>query len=347
MLYVTTRIKQDAFTASRALSENRGPGGGFFVPMKLPRLDDAVISGLGEKSFSRNVADVINLFFATKLDSWAVEFSIGRYPVKLVNVTGRTVIAETWHNPAWRFTRLVNGVEKAIRQSDQIHLVPSDWLVIAARIAVLFGIFGQLMQNHSVSADRPMDVAVPSGNFSMAAAAWYAREMGLPIANVVVCCNENAGVWNLLSKGELRTDAVAVATDTPDCDYTVPPDLERLVFATLGHEQTQRFCESVRLGRTYYLEPHQTAVLRKGIHAAVVSQRRLRSSVPNLYRTCGYLADPYTALAYSGLMDYRAREGESRPALILSDDSPVFYQDFLSHCMGISNEELQLRLEKR
>ena len=111
MLYVTTRVKQDAFTANRALSESRGPEGGFFLPMCLPKFDEKQIKELGEKSFSRNMADVINLFFNTELDSWALEFAIGRYPVKLVRLGSKTILAQTWHNPQWRFERLVMGVE--------------------------------------------------------------------------------------------------------------------------------------------------------------------------------------------------------------------------------------------
>ena len=33
-------------------------------------------------------------------------------------------LAESWHNPLWRFDRLVSGVEKAIRQSDGSLLTP-------------------------------------------------------------------------------------------------------------------------------------------------------------------------------------------------------------------------------
>ena len=36
MLYVTTRNNRDAYTARRALTENRGPDGGFFVPFREP-----------------------------------------------------------------------------------------------------------------------------------------------------------------------------------------------------------------------------------------------------------------------------------------------------------------------
>lgn len=346
MLYVTTRVSQDAYTAGRALSENRCPEGGFFVPMRLPRFDTGQIAQLAEKSFSQNVADILNLLFGTRLDGWGVEFGIGRYPVKLVPINGKITMAESWHNPLWRFERLACGIEKAIRQSDQINKTPSDWLMIASRMAVLFGISGQLLQNGTLSNDQKTDVAVPSGDLSALMAAWYARAMGLPIGTIICCSNENNGLWNLIHKGELRTDALAPGTHTPDCDYTVPNDLERLIFAALGRWETERFCEICRIGGTYYLESEQVNRLRDGIYVSVVSDKRMASTIPNLYKTTGYVADPYTALAYSGLIDYRAATGESRQALILAEESPVFSLQFVAECMGITPVELKLLLDR-
>ena len=55
MLYVTTRVRGDAFTAMHALTENRGPGGGFFVPLRLPHLDAYQIAELEKKLGTTNV----------------------------------------------------------------------------------------------------------------------------------------------------------------------------------------------------------------------------------------------------------------------------------------------------
>lgn len=344
MLYVTTRVSQDAYTAGRALSENRCPEGGFFVPMRMPCFDDGQIAALAEKSFAQNMADILNLLFGTKLDGWGVEFGIGRYPVKLTPLSGKITVAESWHNPVWKFDRLVSGVEKAIRQSDQISKTPTDWLVIAARIAVLFGIFGQLLENGTLAKGQKLDVSVPSGDLSALMAAWYARQMGLPLGTIICCSNENNSMWNLLHKGELRTDALAPRTHTPDCDYTVPNDLERLIFGALGRRETERFCEVCRLGGTYYLESEQLKRLRDGLCVSVVSGKRVASTIPNLYKTTGFIADPYTALAYSGLIDYRATAGESRQALIVAEESPVFSAQFVAECMNITPAELKLLL---
>lgn len=341
MLYVTTRVKQDTFTASHTLCSGRGPEGGFFVPKTLPVYPLLEIKALGNRVFSQNVADVINRFFGTSMDGWTVEFAIGRYPVKLANVGSRTLVAETWHNPAWHFDRLARGVEKAIRQSDQVRQEPSDWLMIVSRIAVLFGIFGELIRAGAVSADMPMDVVVPSGDFSAPMACWYARKMGLPIANILVCCNENGAAWNLIHKGEIRTDATIANTDTPLCDHAVPDGLERLIFSTLGLGKTVEFTECCRKNSNFYLEPHELQSLRQGLYASVVSKRQMESSVTSLYTSAGYLADPYTALCVAGIGLYRSKSGESRSALVLSEESPRFHLGTLARCLGTTAAQLK------
>lgn len=344
MLYRTTRTNNDTYTAARALSENRSPDGGFFVPLKFQPLTRSELRKLAEKSFSQNVADVVNLFFSTQLDSWAIEFAIGRYPVKTGSISSREMVAETWHNPVWKFERLARGIEKAIRQSDEVCEVPTDWLMIASRIAVLFGIFGEFLRQGKVSADEPIDIAVPCGNFSAPMAVWYAKRMGLPISTILCCCNDNNGPWKLLHKGEIRTDAAPVQTAAPNCDHVVPAGLERLIFANLGVNAANEFAEVCRKGGSFYLEPEQQKKLRDCMFVPVTGQRRLESAVKSLYNSCGYPADAYTALCYSGILDYRSVTGEGRQVLIISEESPMYTLPFLARCMEVSPQELKKRM---
>ena len=346
MLYLTTRNQSRSYPAEQALSEDRAPDGGCYIPAEMPRFGRQEILALGERSFAANAAAMINLLFDTELDSWALEFAIGRYPVNLVSISGRATVAETWHNPAWRFTRLVQGVEKAIRQSDQISQTPTDWLMIGTRIAVLFGIFGELIREGEVSPEDPVDLALPSGDFSGVMAAWYAREWGLPIGNIICASNENPAAWNLLHKGELKTDAVPVSTETPACDIAVPGDLERLIFHTLGPQETGRYLRTCAEGANYYLERYQTDQIRKGIQVSVVSASRMEATVSSLWRSSNYIADPYTALSYSGLIDCRSRVGMGRHTLILSEESPAFSLGLLSRCLNMTPGELKKRIDK-
>lgn len=335
MLYVTTGADREIYTAARTFQERDSASEGYFVPMHLPRLDDTQIRLLREKTFSQNMADVINLLFGTKLDGWGVEFGIGRYPVKSVPLHNKIMVAETWHNPLWKFERLASGVEKAIRQSDQISRMPSDWLMTASRAAVLFALFGHYLQSGALNHDQKIDIAVTHRNASGLMSAWYARKLGLPIGTIICCTDENSMLWSLLHKGEIRFLA-------SDGQEVLPRGLEQLIYVTLGQKEAERFCRACKTGDPYQLDAEQLSCLREGIHVSVVSSSRMEQTIPNLYQTTGYLAAPDTARAYCGLIDYRASAGESHQALILSEESPRFSAQYISRCLHISPAELKL-----
>lgn len=345
MLYITTRIHGDAFTARHALTENRGPEGGLYLPMRMPVLTPEQICALGEKSFGQNVADVMNLLFNTDLDGWAVEFSIGRYPMRMVSLSGKVTVTEVWHNPQWQFERLVRNLCKTVLGTAE-EPEPSDWMMIAARCAVLFATYGELLHDGLIDPGGSVDIAVPGGDLSAPMAVYYARQWGLPVGNLVICCNENSELWSLLHQGEFRTDAVAVRTGLPKCDHAVPADLERLIYGVLGPAEAERFREACRTGGTYTLHPILQNKLRQGIHVSVVSQQRTESMIAGIYKNNGYISDPYTALCYSGLMDYRATTGENRPGLILTEESPAFFMNTISGCLGLPKRELKERIDR-
>ena len=93
------------------------------------------------------------------------------------------------------------------------------------------------------------------------------------------------------------------------------------------------------------MEAKQRESLSEGIYVSVVSDKRMASTIPNLYKTTGFVADPCTALAYSGLIDYRAATGESRQALIMAEESPLFSLQFLAECMNMTPPELKQLLD--
>lgn len=341
MLYVTTRDKFDAFTVHRAMGEDRAPNGGLYLPFRMPCLAADELSALREKSFGQCVAELLNGFFCAGLSGWDVEFSIGKNPVKLVSMNHRILIGELWHNQQWDYTHLERVLSERLCGRKQ----PSGWMRIAVRIAVLFGVYGEMLRIGSIEPKKEFDVALPTGDFSAAMAVWYARQMGLPVANIICACNENSALWDLMHLGEVRTDVTKIDTVTPLADHALPEELERLVFGTLGVAENLRFCEICGRGGVYTPRPGMLETLRKGMFSAVVSQARLEATIPSVYRTGGYILGPYTALAYGGLLDYRAKTGESRTALLLSDRSPVCDAAFVAGTMEISERELKAKLD--
>lgn len=333
MLYVTTRNNRDAFTAQRALRENRCPDGGMYLPFRTPRFSPEEIDALAQKTFGQCVAEILNMLFKTKLTSWDVDFCAGRYPVRLETLRHRIILAESWHNPEWNYEHMVKNLAAHLSKEG----VPSNWSKIAVRIAVLFGIFGELRRSGIESAD----ISVVSGDFSAPMSAWYARQWGLPIGNIVCCCNENNNLWDLICHGQMRTDVLSIPTMIPEADITLPDDLERLIYECGGISEVERYLDVCRRGATYCPADAILIRLRKGMFVSVVSSQRMETTIPSVYRTHSYLMSPYTALAYAGLLDYRAKTGETRHAIVLADKSPICDAETVAKTLGISAEELK------
>lgn len=346
MLYVTTRSRHDVYTAPVTLRQDRGSDGGLFIPFRMPSFEKADILALADKTFGQNVADILNIFFSTKLTAWDVEMSMGRTPLKLRPVNYRVVIGELWNQIDLSFDRAVCSLSRRIHPDRELIGDPSDWSQVAVRVSVLFGIFGELIRTGQVSFQEPVNIAVAAGSFAAPMAAWYARQMGLPIDTVICGCNENGSVWELLHRGELDSGTVAIPTCTPECDHAVPPHLERLICGACGQDEVGNFCWSCTEGTTYAPAPEAYDSIRQGMFAAVVSKVRVETIIPSVYRTNRYVLDPYGALAYGALSDYRSRTGKSTKTLLLSEKSPLCQTELVTGTMRISTDELKRRISE-
>ena len=347
MLYVTTRNRCEQYTAARTLMGSRAADGGLFIPLSIPRMEGRELRSFTEMSFHDCIAKILNRLFHTNLTRWDLVFDIGKYPVRLEAMSHRIIISETWHNAKWSFEGLIEELRPHVTGEKDGEGECSFWLETGIRIAVIFGVMAEMMRAEIVSEENKIDISVVGGNFSAPVALWIARQMGLPIGNIIICCNENSGVWNLFHHGELRTEVVTVSTKTPKADIAVPDGLEALISLTCGIDETGRFVDAWRSGRMYCPEENYLKKLRCGVEVSVISEDRLLQTIPSVFGTSGYLLSPYTAMAYAGLLDYRARTGESCYGIVFADSSPAGDVCIVAEALKISEEELRVLINRR
>lgn len=330
MLYVTTRSNQEIYTAQRALAEDRAPDGGFYVPFRAPSFSGEDLAAM---PFHQRMAEVLNTFFQTKLTGWDISFCIGRSSMKWLPMGNRITVGEFWHNPGWEFAQMERSLARLLcPEAEQ----PGNWLRIAIRIAVLAAILPEIAQGA-----EPVDVSVLSGDLLWAMSIWYGRKWGLPVGSSILCCNENKNIWDLFCHGQMRTDSVAIATEVPEADLPLPADLERLIHGCCGTEEVLRYLDISRRGEVYDLEESRFTALREGQYVSVVSSGRIRDAIPGALRTHRYLLSPATSLAYAGLLDYRARKGIFRNALVVSERNPLLDSDTIARVLEIPEAELK------
>jgi threonine synthase len=77
---------------------------------------------------------------------------------------------------------------------------------------------------------------VPSGNFGNICAGHVARQMGLPIAKLVVATNENDVLDEFFRTGvyQVRGSANTYETSSPSMDISKASNFERFVFDLVG-----------------------------------------------------------------------------------------------------------------
>lgn len=340
MLYVTTRNHRDSFTAQRALTEQRGPDGGLYIPFRVNPFPSEEVEALAKLSFNQCVARILNYLFYSRVSDSDLDYCVGPRPVHLEPMSHRIVMGECWHSSGKAFSRMVRNLSGLLRADGNSSVQPGKWLETGVRIAVLFGIYGELLRSGGLNTDKSFDISVASGDFSAPMSAWYARAWGLPVGNIVCCCSENSAVWELIYHGQLRTDALSACTAAPEAAAALPEGLECLISSACGEEEALRFVEAWRMGKVYC--PRESALqrIRKGMHVSVISEDRMLSTIPSVYATNSYLLSPGAAIAYAGLLDYRVRTGETRCGLVFAERNPLLDAEAVARAMKIPERNL-------
>ena len=343
MLYVTTRNRQRNYLALRVLEDSLGPDGGRFLPVVFPRYPPERICALRGRSFGEILAEILGCFFPAGVEARDVNFCVGREPLVIRPMDYRVLVAEPWHNPGWSLSRAVETLSGRLTGRPASQSPPTEWVEIAVRIGVLFALFGMLMGQGLADWDDPVDLAVAAGDFVTPMAGWYARKMGLPIGRIVCGCNANDALWELLNRGEVKTGGTALETNTPKGDILCPPCLERLIHDCYGPGEARRFSDILSMGGAYCL-PGEDARLGESLYSAVIGDRRVERLLDSVSRRGAGILSPYGALAYGGLLDYRAGTGCVRTAVIFTEESPIRCKETVCRAMGITETELRQRL---
>jgi threonine synthase len=127
------------------------------------------------------------------------------------------------------------GNDLAFKRAHRIGTVNSiNWARLLAQVVYYFAGYFQATKTN---ADK-VSFTVPSGNFGNVCAGHVARQMGLPIAKLVVATNENDVLDEFFRTGtyRVRGSADTHETSSPSMDISKASNFERFVFDLLGRD---------------------------------------------------------------------------------------------------------------
>ena len=314
MLYISTRTENDVYTAHKTMVSDRTANGGCYVPFSLPAFTKEEIAGLKDKQFNQIVADVLNLFFSARFTDLDVSFAVGKNPCSMHAMNHRIAVAELWHNSGRNYEFLVEKLYTKLCNHEDCSDVPTDWAKIVIDLAVLIGVYAEMLRDEIIDLGQIVDVSFNTEHFCTICAAWYARKMGIPIGTIICTEKDNGTIWDLLHRGTLSAT---------HADNSAVSAVERLLFGTLGAATLKEFVDCLEKRRTFTMVEEDRAVFSDGLFCSVAGSDRAATVINSVYRSNAYTIDDEAALCYGGLQDYRARNGEGRLTVLFGRCAPV------------------------
>ena len=183
--------------------------------------------------------------------------------------------------------------------------------------------YAKLLQNEEIAEDEEINVVVPTGNFGNILAAYYAKNMGIPIAKLICASNENKVLYDFFRTGTYDRNREFVLTTSPSMDILISSNLERLIYKISGEDarkDTDLMTELKTKG-SYAITGEMKANLAD-FAAGYATEEQVAKTIHDIYEDTGYVMDTHTAVAATVYKAYREDSKDDRKTVIASTASP-------------------------
>ena len=198
----------------------------------------------------------------------------------------------------------------------------------------------KLVERGVLKAGEPMNVVVPTGNFGNILAAYFAREMGVPVGKFICASNENKVLTDFIRTGvyDIRKEAREFyCTNSPSMDILISSNLERLLYMLSGRdgEIVRELMEKLDKEKVYEV-PTAVREALCDFYGGFASEKETLDTIGKMWSDEGYLMDTHTAVAYKVYQDYVKDTGDAAtPTVIASTASAYKFAESVSSACGI------------
>lgn len=183
--------------------------------------------------------------------------------------------------------------------------------------------YAKLLQNEEIAAGEEINVVVPTGNFGNILAAYFAKQMGVPIAKLICASNDNKVLYDFFETGVYDKNREFILTISPSMDILISSNLERLVYMIAGcdAEKNSELMRALKEKGVYELSDEMRANL-SDFAAGYATEAEVKAKIADVYKKTGYVMDTHTAVAASVYDKYQADTKDAKKTVIASTASP-------------------------
>ncbi len=214
-----------------------------------------------------------------------------------------------------------------------------NWGRVLPQIVYYVSAYAELVQQGTISLGDRIHVCVPTGNFGNILAAYYAKQMGVPIDKLICASNRNHVLTDFLTTGIYDRNRPFYHTESPSMDILISSNLERLLFALTGGDTVLVSSYMDQLADTGRYEANE--LLKKKLSACFAAgyadEDATRATIGRYWKDHHHLLDPHTAVAVHVREQYREATGDDTLTLVVSTASPFKFSDTVLRSIEVSD----------
>ncbi len=195
--------------------------------------------------------------------------------------------------------------------------------------------YGRLLKDQVIQAGDPVNFVVPTGNFGNILAAYYARQMGLPVGKLICASNSNKVLYDFFQTGAYDRNREFILTSSPSMDILISSNLERLIYHVAGNDAAVNagLMKDLTQKGVYTV----TDAMRKQMeifYGGYADEAATAAQIRKIFEKDGYVLDPHTAVASAVYDTYLEETGDRTPAVIDFTASPFKFERAVMQALG-------------
>ncbi len=212
--------------------------------------------------------------------------------------------------------------------------------LLVPQVAYYVWSYVKLLEQKVIKASETINVVVPTGNFGNILAAYYAKQIGIPVNKFICASNRNKVLTDFINTGVYDIRREFHVTNSPSMDILISSNLERLLYHLSGDngQEIAGLMKALEEEKNYQVSDK----IREGMkdfYGGFADEEMTNEAIGKMYKEQGYLFDTHTAVAYRVYEDYKKATGDDRPAVIASTASAYKFADSAALSIGLGEEK--------
>ncbi|MDC7294077.1 MULTISPECIES: threonine synthase [unclassified Butyrivibrio] len=197
----------------------------------------------------------------------------------------------------------------------------------------------KLLKEGRIADGDSINVVVPTGNFGNILAAYYAKNMGVPIAKLICASNSNKVLFDFFMSGAYDRNREFVLTSSPSMDILISSNLERLIYHIAGDDSAAdaAYMKDLSENGKYVITDEMRSKLTD-FYGNFASEEETFATIKKLFEDAGYLIDTHTAVASAVYDKYVKDTADKTVTVIASTASPYKFTRSVMNALGKGDE---------